>query len=183
MTICFKLCRGHIYSGFLERTNQRKRGRRVRHSKGPGCRRWHTLIGAWTHLVNTGPDASKIINRHVSVHYILCINSVYSSKLICFHAPSGPMEGHVRGRVTCQGASLSHIKTQHNDKSHRPDWLVHLVVACNTPTGQPNPTICKLLLQASSFKRESLQHGVTALQATKVMRGIHICTAHIHTFL
>lgn len=98
------------------------------------------------------------------VHMHVC-----ASSFVCMF-----LQDRARGRVGSQEARHSQSKIQHNNKSHRPDWLVHPAVACNTPPGWPNPTICKPLLQASGFKRESLQHNVTKLEALKAIH-INMC--------
>lgn len=150
--------------------NQRKRERRATYSKRP----W---VPSMTHfdrcahgpvLLTPRQDASKPDARKRIYHpdCALCACTVYVNRYIlcicmCLHAYLCACSfrteewAYERG-VKSQGARHSHSRTLQNNEPHRPDWLVHPAVACNTPPGWPSPTICELLLQESGFKRGSL---------------------------
>lgn len=113
------------------------------------------------------------VNRYIQCIYI-CVQTH-----LC--ACSFRTDGWAYKRVRSREAG-THSKTQHNNKPHRPDWLVHPAVACNTPPGWPNPTICKLPLQASGFRRGA-SSTVSLSHRTWSPWVEYICVQHIYTHI
>lgn len=135
------------------------------------CAPWHRTRCKQKNISSGLCVCAKYVNSYSISCAYACV-----CKLICVHVSLAQRGGHMSGRVRSQGARQN---TLYNKKSHRPDWLVHLTVACNGPPGWPNPPICKLLLQASGFKRASS----TMSLSHRPWRPwkVYICTVHINT--
>lgn len=160
----FKLYGVHIYSGLFETTNPEKnREDSVAFKRPLGPFEWYCMLLG----MSLGQMQPKSILITCIVHYMWTETScTYACvcKLICIYRGINIWEEELGVKEPC-----SHIKstTYSNNRPHRPDWLVHLIVVCYTPRGRPTQLSVSFCSRRQvSASRGNLSHTV--------------CTAHIH---
>lgn len=114
----------------------------------------------------------------VKAHIVSIVHAVYSTctEIISFVCVSSGLSDCYT-RVGRQDDSLGKSQQQQQDTQA---WLVGSHPPCRRQhaPGLTRPAICKLLLQASGFKRESLQHNVIKPQCPEghLYKCVHVCT-------
>lgn len=177
------------YLFWIPRENKTRgeEGGERRIQKGPGCRRWHTLIGVLLdtsgyHRARCKPKNTSCVcvcTQYIFHRYIVCICMCAQAHLCsCFlrtvawtcERLESRSQAVTQQNTPWQQAAQARLVGSHHCCLPYAPWLTQ-------------PTICKLLLPASDFKRRSLRHNVTKPQAPAGLEWFsHLRSMHTHSY-